>query len=69
MNEPAMPTQWVTLEKGRQLLTSIGFALMLFGGCGCAAHLATVKTKPADLPAVVANNGPLNTAIKFFGHS
>lgn len=54
-----------TLGKSRPLLTSIGFALILFGGCGCAARLATVKTKPAHLPATVANDGPLNAATKF----
>jgi pimeloyl-ACP methyl ester carboxylesterase len=39
--------------------------LILFGGCGCAARLATVKTEPAHLPATVANDGPLNGATKF----
>src|SRR5262245_40693698 len=39
-----------------------GFALLLFQWCGCASHLAVVKTKPAQLPRILDARGPLQTA-------
>jgi pimeloyl-ACP methyl ester carboxylesterase len=40
-------------------------ALALFGCCGCAAHLATVKTKPARLPTGLHAEEPLDSATKY----
>src|SRR5580765_2445495 len=41
-----------------------GFALLLFQLCGCAAHLATVKTEPARLPTGLRVEEPLESATK-----
>jgi hypothetical protein len=49
-------------EKGRHILMSFGLALVLFGCCGCAAHLATVKTKTPRLSATVASEAYLSPA-------
>ena len=42
-----------------------GFALLLFQWCGCAAHLATVKTEPARLPTGLRVEEPLESATKY----
>ena len=41
-----------------------GLALVLFGCCGCAAHLATVETKTPRLSATVASEAHLGPATK-----
>jgi pimeloyl-ACP methyl ester carboxylesterase len=41
-----------------------GFALLLFQCCGCA-HLAVVRTKPAQLPRTVVAEGPLESAKRY----
>ena len=39
----------------KQNVTQLGVAVLLLGGlCGCATHLATVKSKTARLPADLA---------------
>ena len=40
------------------------FALLLFQLCGCAAHLATVRTEPARLPTGLRVEEPLESATK-----
>lgn len=52
-----------TPRKRRHSLVSFGLALVLFY-CGCAAHLATVKTKAPRLPATVASEADLGPATK-----
>src|SRR6266481_2412007 len=42
-----------------------GFALLLFQYCGCASHLATVKTEPARLPTGLHVEAPLESATKY----
>jgi pimeloyl-ACP methyl ester carboxylesterase len=42
-------------------LARCGFALLLVQCCGCA-HLAVVKTKPAQLPRTLVTEGPLESA-------
>jgi pimeloyl-ACP methyl ester carboxylesterase len=54
-----------TSEKRRHILTGFGLALVLFGCCGCAAHLATVKTKAPRLSATVASEASLGPATEF----
>ena len=54
-----------TPEKRRHILMSFGLALVLFGCCGCAAHLATVKTKAPRLSATVASEASLGPATEF----
>src|SRR5438046_5672093 len=44
-----------------QAFARCGFALLLFQYYGCA-HLAVVKTKPAQLPRTVVAEGPLESA-------
>src|SRR5256885_3296962 len=51
-------------EERRRILTSFGLALVLFGCCGCAAHLATVETKTPRLSATVASEAHLGSATK-----
>jgi len=48
-----------------QIFARYGFALLLFQCCGCASHLATVKTKPAQLPGTVVAEGPLESAKRY----
>ena len=42
-----------------------GFALVLFQCCGCASHLATVKTIPARLTTGLQVERPLDSATKY----
>ena len=42
-----------------------GFGLLLFQLCGCASHLATVKTEPARLPTGLRVQEPLESATKY----
>jgi pimeloyl-ACP methyl ester carboxylesterase len=51
-----------TPEKRAHILMSFGLALVLFACCGCAAHLATVKTKAPRLSATVASEAYLGPA-------
>ena len=48
-----------------QFFARYGFALLLFQWCGCAAHLATLKTIPARLPAGLRAEEPLDSATKY----
>jgi pimeloyl-ACP methyl ester carboxylesterase len=47
-----------------QVFARCGFALLLFQCCGCA-HLAVVRTKPAQLPRTVVAEGPLESAKRY----
>src|SRR6266550_8967896 len=47
-----------------QSFARYGFAILLFQYCGCA-HLAVVKTKPAQLPGTVVAEGPLESAKRY----
>src|SRR5437016_12293229 len=47
-----------------QVFARCGFALLLLQCCGCA-HLAVVKTKPAQLPGTVVAEGPLESAKRY----
>src|SRR4029453_18734637 len=47
-----------------QVFVRCGFALLLFQCCGCA-HLAVVKTKPAELPKTLVAEGPLEFAKRY----
>jgi len=48
-----------------QVFVRCGFALLLFQWCGCASHLAVVKTKPAQLPRTLNAQGPLQLAARY----
>jgi pimeloyl-ACP methyl ester carboxylesterase len=52
------------LQSRWQVFARCGFALLLFQCCGCA-HLAVVKTKPAQLPKTVVAEGPLESAKRY----
>jgi pimeloyl-ACP methyl ester carboxylesterase len=54
-----------TPGRRRHVLIRCGLALALFGWCGCAAHLATVKTKAPRLSATVASEASLGPAAEF----
>src|SRR5437870_5959859 len=47
-----------------QAFARCGFALLLFQCCGCA-HLAVVRTKPAQLPGTVVAEGALESAKRY----
>jgi pimeloyl-ACP methyl ester carboxylesterase len=49
----------------RKVVVRCGLALLLFQWCGCAAHLATVKIKPARMPAIPASEESLERAKNF----
>jgi pimeloyl-ACP methyl ester carboxylesterase len=51
-------------QTGWQVFIRCGFALLLFEWCGCAAHLATVKTQPARLPTGLRVEAPVEHATK-----
>src|SRR4030081_2014520 len=56
---------WHSVIKSKwQIVTRFAFALLLLGWCGCA-HLATVKTKRARIPASSSVEEQLTPAIKF----
>src|SRR5438132_5482325 len=48
-----------------QFFARCGFALLLFQYCGCASHLATVRTKPARLPAGLRAEESLEPATRY----
>src|SRR5438876_10899280 len=48
-----------------QAFARCGFALLLFQCCGCAPHLATVRTKPARLPAGLRADESLEPATRY----
>jgi pimeloyl-ACP methyl ester carboxylesterase len=48
-----------------QFVGRFAAALLLFGWCGCAAHLATVKIKPARLPTGLRVEKPLDSSTKY----
>src|SRR5262249_39471993 len=48
-----------------QFITRFAATSLLFAWCGCAAHLATVKTQPARLPTGLHVEGPLDPATKY----
>jgi pimeloyl-ACP methyl ester carboxylesterase len=47
-----------------RFVMKFAFALLVSGSCGCAAHLATVKTKPARLPTGLGVEEPVKSATK-----
>src|SRR4029079_2630201 len=47
-----------------QLFVRCGFALLLFEWCGCA-HLAVVKTKPAQRPKALVGEASLQPAERY----
>src|SRR5215831_11320214 len=48
-----------------QVFVRCGCALLLFQWCGCASHLATVKTIPARLTTGLHVEEPLDSATKY----
>src|SRR6201993_17588 len=52
-------------QKRWQIFVRCGFALLLLQFCGCASHLATVKTEPARFPTGLRVEEPLASAIKY----
>jgi pimeloyl-ACP methyl ester carboxylesterase len=48
-----------------RLVMRVTFALLVFGFCGCASHLATVKTIPARLATGLHVERPLDAATKY----
>ena len=54
-----------SFQNMRKVAARCGFALLLFQLCGCAAHLATVKTEPARLPTGLRVEEPLESARKY----
>jgi pimeloyl-ACP methyl ester carboxylesterase len=53
------------LKRTRQSVARFAAALLLFGWCGCASHLATVKAIPARLPTGLRAGEPLDSATKY----
>jgi pimeloyl-ACP methyl ester carboxylesterase len=58
-----------SLKRKLRFLTRFTLALLLFSCYGCAAHLATVKTKPARLATTVATETPLRSAMNYLSAS
>jgi pimeloyl-ACP methyl ester carboxylesterase len=56
----------VSAPKGiAQCVARFAVALLLLGFCGCASHLATVKTIPAHLPTGLPAGEPLDVATRY----
>src|SRR5437773_10341976 len=53
-----------TFQNSCQVFARCGLALFFFQCCGCA-HLAVVRTKPAQLPRTVVAEGPLDSARRY----
>jgi pimeloyl-ACP methyl ester carboxylesterase len=53
-----------SFKRNARFVTKFAFALLGSGLCGCAAHLATVKTIPARLPTALHVEEPLESATK-----
>ncbi len=53
------------LQNRWRVTAKCGFALFLLSWCGCAAHLATVKTEPARFPTGLRAEEPLESATKY----
>jgi pimeloyl-ACP methyl ester carboxylesterase len=53
------------LKATRQFVAGFAAAWLLFGWCGCASHLATVKTIPAHLPTGLPAREPLDSATRY----
>ena len=51
-------------QNGWQVVARCALGLLLFQWCGCA-HLAVVRTKPAQLPRTSVPEGPLESAKKY----
>src|SRR6266576_6777618 len=54
-----------SFQNSCQVFARCGFAILLFQCCGCASHLATVKTKPARLPAGLRAEESLEPATRY----
>ena len=52
------------LQNRWRVAAKSGFALLLLSWCGCA-HLAVVKTKPAQLPKALVAEAPLESAERY----
>src|SRR5437773_11452991 len=53
-----------TFQNSCQVFARCGLALFFFQCCGCA-HLAVVRTKPAQLPRTVVAEGPLDSVTRY----
>jgi pimeloyl-ACP methyl ester carboxylesterase len=53
------------LNATRHFVAGFAAALLVFGWCGCASHLATVKTIPARLSTGLRVEEPLDSATKY----
>jgi pimeloyl-ACP methyl ester carboxylesterase len=59
-----MKSSRTALRGGWQYLRGIDSLVVLVAFCGCASHLATVKTQPARLPTGLRAEEPLDSATK-----
>jgi hypothetical protein len=56
---------WHLFQYKWQVFVRCGVALLLFQWCGCASHLATVKTIPARLSTGLRVEEPLDSAERY----
>lgn len=54
-----------SFKRNARFVTKFAFALLVSGLCGCAAHLATVKTEPARIPTGLRVEEPLESATNY----
>jgi hypothetical protein len=54
-----------SFKRNARFVTKFAFVLLVSGLCGCAAHLATVKTEPARLPTGLRVEELLESATKY----
>jgi len=60
-----MKSSRTSFRDGWKYVRSISSLVVIVVFCGCAAHLATVKTQPARLPTSVRIEEPLGSATKY----
>jgi hypothetical protein len=53
-----------SFKRNARFVTNFAFPLLVCGLCGCASHLAAVKTEPARLPTGLRVGEPLESATK-----
>jgi pimeloyl-ACP methyl ester carboxylesterase len=54
-----------SFKRSARFVTKFAFALLVSGLCGCASHLATVKTIPARLTTGLHGEEPLDSATRY----
>jgi pimeloyl-ACP methyl ester carboxylesterase len=64
-DEARRDAELTAFKRNVRFVKKFAFAVLVCGLCGCAAQLATVKTKPAHLPQGLPVEEPLGSAMNY----